>query len=148
MGAKRGLPWWLSSEESIYNAIDLGDVGSIPCLGKISWRSTQQPTPVFFPRESHGQRSLVGYIVHRVTKSQIPLKWLSTCTRTHAKRAPTGQFGDNLSLRKIIKSPWQSSGYKSTLSVLRAGGSIPCQGTKILPASRWAKNNNNNASWL
>ena len=36
MGAKRGLPWWLSSEESIYNAIDLGDVGSIPGVGKIS----------------------------------------------------------------------------------------------------------------
>jgi len=27
--------------------------------------------PVVFPEESHGQRSLVGYIVHRVTKSRI-----------------------------------------------------------------------------
>ena len=25
------------------------------------WRRKWQPTPVFFPRESHGQRSLVGY---------------------------------------------------------------------------------------
>ena len=30
--------------------------------------------PVFFPEESHGQRSLVDYIVHRVTKSLIRLK--------------------------------------------------------------------------
>ena len=30
--------------------------------------------PVLFPEESHGQRSLVGYIVHRVTKSRIRLK--------------------------------------------------------------------------
>ena len=28
---------------------------------KISWRRAWQPTPVFLPRESHGQRSLVGY---------------------------------------------------------------------------------------
>ena len=30
-------------------------------IGKISWRRAQQPTPVFLPGESHGQRSLVGY---------------------------------------------------------------------------------------
>ena len=30
-------------------------------IGKISRRGAQQPTPVFFPGESHGQRSLVGY---------------------------------------------------------------------------------------
>ena len=31
-------------------------------LGKtISWRRKWQPTPVFLPRKSHGQRSLVGY---------------------------------------------------------------------------------------
>jgi len=28
---------------------------------KIPWRRKWQPTPVFLPRESHGQRSLVGY---------------------------------------------------------------------------------------
>ena len=30
-------------------------------VGKISWRREWQPTSVFLPRESHGQRSLVGY---------------------------------------------------------------------------------------
>ena len=29
--------------------------------GKIPWRRAWQPTPVFLPRESHGQRSLAGY---------------------------------------------------------------------------------------
>jgi len=29
--------------------------------GKIPWRRAWQPTPVFWPGESHGQRSLVGY---------------------------------------------------------------------------------------
>jgi len=28
---------------------------------KIPWRKTWQPTPVFLPGQSHGQRSLVGY---------------------------------------------------------------------------------------
>ena len=30
-------------------------------LGKIPWRRSWQPTPVFLPGEFHGQRSLAGY---------------------------------------------------------------------------------------
>ena len=32
-----------------------------PWVGKIPWKRKWQPTPVLLPRESHGQRSLVGY---------------------------------------------------------------------------------------
>ena len=32
-----------------------------PWVRKIFWRKAWQPTPVFLPRESHGQRSLAGY---------------------------------------------------------------------------------------
>ena len=32
-----------------------------PWVGKIPWRREWQPTPVFSPGESHGQRSLAGY---------------------------------------------------------------------------------------
>ena len=32
-----------------------------PCVGKIAWRRRQLPTPVFWPGESHEQRSLAGY---------------------------------------------------------------------------------------
>ena len=35
--------------------------GFNPWVGKIPWRRAWQPTPVSLPRESHGQRSLVGY---------------------------------------------------------------------------------------
>ena len=35
--------------------------GFNPWVGKIPWRRKWQPTPVFFPGESHGQRSLAGY---------------------------------------------------------------------------------------
>ena len=34
--------------------------GFDPWVGKIPWRRAWQPTPVFLPGESHGQRSLVG----------------------------------------------------------------------------------------
>ena len=30
-------------------------------VGKIPWKRAWQPTPVFFPGEAHGQRSLVVY---------------------------------------------------------------------------------------
>ena len=30
-------------------------------VGKITWGRKWQPTPVFLPGESHGQRSLAGY---------------------------------------------------------------------------------------
>ena len=59
------------------NAGDLGYSCLIPGSGKIPWRRAWQPTPVFLPGESHGQRSLEGYTVHRVTKSWTQLKWLS-----------------------------------------------------------------------
>ena len=33
----------------------------VPWVGKIPRRRVWQPTPVFLPRESHGQRSLEDY---------------------------------------------------------------------------------------
>ena len=45
---------------------------------KIPWRRDWLPPPVFLPRGFHRQRSLVGYIVHGVAKSQT---WLSTHTQ-------------------------------------------------------------------
>ena len=30
-------------------------------VGKVLWRRKWQPSPVFLPGKSHGQRSLVGY---------------------------------------------------------------------------------------
>ena len=47
---------------------DIRDVGSIPGLGR-SLEEAQQSTPVFLPGESHAQRGLAGYTVHRVTNT-------------------------------------------------------------------------------
>ena len=44
------------------HAGDVKRLGFDPWVGNIPWRRrTWQPTPVFLPGESHGQRSLAGY---------------------------------------------------------------------------------------
>ena len=43
------------------NAGDVKRHGFDPWVEKTPWRRTWQPTAVFLPGESHGQRSLVGY---------------------------------------------------------------------------------------
>ena len=37
------------------------ETGFDPWVKKILWRRKWQPTPVFLPRKSHGQRNLVSY---------------------------------------------------------------------------------------
>ena len=68
------------------NAEDVRDAGWIPGSGRFPWRWAWQPTPVFLPGESHGQRSLVGYgawgrkesdTKNGVAKSRTQLKQLS-----------------------------------------------------------------------
>ena len=53
-----GFPGGSDDKESACNA---GDLGSIPRLGRSPGGGHGKPTPVFLPRESHGQRSLAGY---------------------------------------------------------------------------------------
>ena len=52
------LPWWLSGKES---ACQCWRCGFNPRVRRIPWRRKWQPTPVFLPWKSHGQRSLMGY---------------------------------------------------------------------------------------
>ena len=62
-----GLPRWHCGKESACQGRRLR---FDPWVRKIPWRRKWQPTPVFLPGESHGQRSLAGYvIVHWFTKS-------------------------------------------------------------------------------
>ena len=52
------------------NAGDAKDARLMPGWGRSPWRRKWQPTPVFLPGESQGQRSLVGYGPwgHKATK--------------------------------------------------------------------------------
>ena len=59
-----GFPCHSFSKESACNA---GDLRFDPWVGKIPWRRKWQPTPVFLPGESHGQRTWRA-IVHGVAR--------------------------------------------------------------------------------
>ena len=48
-------------KESACDAGDAGDTGSVSGLGRLPGGRAWQPTPVFLPGESHGQRNLEGY---------------------------------------------------------------------------------------
>ena len=74
---------WLSGEES---ACQSRSCGFDPRNGKIPWRRAWQPTPVFLPGESHGQRSLVGYSPWGCKQSDTT-QWLNKY-KTVAKNFP------------------------------------------------------------
>ena len=75
-------------QESACNAGD-GRPGFDPWVGKIPWRRTWQPTPVFLPEESHGWRSLEGYSPW-VTKSQID--WATKHSTQHLLKGQSGCY--------------------------------------------------------
>ena len=56
-----GFPGRASDKELTCNARDVKRHQFDPWVGKSPWSIAQQPTPVFLPRKSHGQRSLAGY---------------------------------------------------------------------------------------
>ena len=58
-----------------------------PWVGKIFWRRAWQPTPVFLPGESHGQRSLVDYSPQG-RREQDTTEPLSTHTQSLLKATP------------------------------------------------------------
>ena len=53
-----GLPKWHSGKVNQCRKCRKGEFD--PWVRKIPWRRKWQPTPVFLPGKSHGQRSLVG----------------------------------------------------------------------------------------
>ena len=55
-----GFPGGPSGNECTANAGDIRDVGLISGSGYILWSRKWQPTLVFLPRQSFGQRSLLG----------------------------------------------------------------------------------------
>ena len=57
----RGLPQWLSSEESACNVGDAGDTGSIPGSERSPRGGYGNPLQYSCWEKSHGQKSLMGY---------------------------------------------------------------------------------------
>ena len=67
-----GLPCGSDSKES---ACSEGDPGLIPGLRRFPWIREWQLTPVFWPGESHGWRSLVGYTARGLKDMPLGHDW-------------------------------------------------------------------------
>ena len=74
----KGFPLWFSGKEF---ACQCGTCRFDPCIRKIPWRRKWQPTPVFLPGESHGQRSLAAYSPWNRKESDMP-ECMGTGTQT------------------------------------------------------------------
>ena len=68
--------WASLVAQTIKNLPSVQETRFAPWVGKIRWRRKRQPTPVFLPGESHGQRSLVGYSPWARKESDLT-EWLT-----------------------------------------------------------------------
>ena len=110
LSKRAGFPGGTSGKEPTYQCRRLKRRWFDPWVGKIPWRRAWQPTPVFLPGESHGQRSLAGYSPwgHKesdrterlnTTKQQVP----SSCERDTPCRPPQQHPGQLWSLSSSTK---------------------------------------------
>ena len=86
-----------------------------PWVEKIPWRKKWQPTPVFWPGKSHGQRSLVGYspcshkesdTTDQVTnKPQIPVTRSSVEVRSSLPPSQKGSFSGLILKLQVLGPP-------------------------------------------
>ena len=81
-----GFPDGSVDKESTHNPREEGDVGLIPEAVR-SPEEDMATTPVFFPGESHGQRSLKGYSQWGRKESDTT-EQLSTHNRKNARLRP------------------------------------------------------------
>jgi len=56
-----GFPGGSDGKEPVCQCRRCKKCGLDTWVGKIPWNRNWQPTPVFMPGESHGQRNLAGY---------------------------------------------------------------------------------------
>ena len=94
----RGLPWWLSGQK-IY--LQSRRLRFDPWVKKNPWRRKWQPTPVFLPGKSHGQRSLAGY-------SPWGCKESDTAEHEH-RQAYRGNIFTNVCDNVVSNSPFPGS---------------------------------------
>ena len=79
--------------------------GFDPWVREILWRTAWQPTPVFLPGESHGQRSLVGYSPRGRTESDTMKRLSMAHSVKQGGRAVVSAFG--------IRGNWNLSNHSS-----------------------------------
>ena len=107
-------PQWLSTERIHAQCRRHGrSLGFDPSVEKIPWRRKWQPTPVFLPGESHGQRRLAGYgsrgskedTAEQLSNKRKPNNF-SLSTRVHRAASPARQQARPWALRGWTESHW------------------------------------------
>ena len=89
------------------------------------WRRAWQPTPVFLPGESHGQRSLVGYSPWSLKESDMT-DWLRTNTISLVQ---------SLSRVRIFATPWITA-CQASLSIINSRSSVRLTSIEsVMPSS-------------
>ena len=89
------------------------------------WRRAWQPTPVFLPGESHGQRSLVGYSPWSLKESDMT-DWLRTNTISLVQ---------SLSRVRIFATPWITA-CQASLSITNSRSSVRLTSIEsVMPSS-------------
>ena len=86
---------WLSDEEP---ACQHRRCGFNPWVGRIPWRRKWQPTSVFLPGKSYGQRSLVGYSPWDHKRIRHNEGQITTHTHTHLPLDPLAPWLPNIQI--------------------------------------------------
>ena len=106
-----GFPGGSGGKESTSN---VGDLSSIPQVGKIHWRRAWQPIPVFLHGKPHGQRSLAGYSPWGGKESDMT-EWLSTTTASHS----SPKINQVKMTPVTIAWPWESRNSPRLLLIIK-----------------------------
>ena len=132
---------WLSSKEF---ACQSRRCGFSPWVKKIPWRRKWQPTPVFLPGKSHGQRNLVGYKRIATIRSQKSWTQLSNKTTTDTAAAAAAGAKSLVLSDSVLPHrrqptrlcpPWDSAGKNTGV-----GGHCLLQCTKVKSESEVVSN--------
>ena len=110
-----------------------------PWLGKIPWRRKWQPTLIFLPGESHGQRSLVGHSpkVHkesdRTEGTEHACTHMSNSTCDPKDYSPPGSSGHGILQARILE--WVAISFSRASSWPRDWthiSHVSCTGRRVL----------------
>ena len=78
----------VSIAQTVKNLPAMQRPGCDPWVGKLLWRREWQSTPVFLPKESHGQRSLAGYSLWGRQELDTTERLTHTHIHTHTHTYP------------------------------------------------------------
>ena len=110
-----GFPRWLSGKDP---ACQRKRCRFNLWVRNIPWRSRWQPTPVFLPGKSHGQRNLGSYTVHGVPKKSDPAELLNnkvpSKTRLDPSQVPSNST-ESLFQETLMQAPfyWAAAMWKA-----------------------------------